>query len=130
MWFAVNHPDILGLIAVNQTEEAFSEFLFVSMDYQASDTPHIWPGIWSSADLMHNSGAPGGWQYSAMPVLCMHRHAWPLVSLCHFVGVHYDASGIRIRPAFPPRLGSYSYATGLVEMAYDANHSRFVCTYI
>ena len=128
MWFAVNHPTVLGLIAVNETEEAFREFVRNSMDFQARVAPNVWPGIWTSADLMHNDGAPGGWQRNAMPALCMHRHAWPLVSLRHLAGIHYEADGLRIRPAFPPRLGAYSLDTGLASVEYDGE-GTFVCTY-
>ena len=64
-----------------------------------------------------------------MPALCMHRHAWPLVSLRHLAGLHWDAQGVRLRPAFPRQLGEYSLRMGdLASIVFDGN-SKFTGHY-
>ena len=117
MWFAINHPTVIGLVAANATTLAWDEFERNSLDWQARTVPHLWPGIWTSTDQHHNDGDPGWGQ--GFPALCMHRHAWPLVSLRHLVGLHWDRHGLRVRPGLPQRLGRFEWSTGLASIAWD-----------
>ena len=119
MWPAVNHPTVLGLLAVNRTELAWTEFERNTLDWQARVSPDIWTGIWTGSDSVDDSGLPSEWTFS-FPALCVHRHAWPLFSLRHLAGIHYTADGILLRPGgVPARLGSYSWSTPLSAIAWD-----------
>ena len=53
----------------------------------------------------------------------MHRHAWPLVSLRHFAGIHFTADGLLIRPGLPSHLGAFDYNTALVSVAWDGKET-------
>eukprot|EP01052_Picozoa_sp_SAG31_P020976 SAG31_NODE_1600_length_7791_cov_15.201508_4_plen_92_part_00 len=64
MWPAVNYPTILGLAAVNRTQMAWEEFERNSLNHQARVSPHIWIGIWTSADSVSKDGLPSDWTYN------------------------------------------------------------------
>jgi hypothetical protein len=64
------------------------------------------------------SGLPGFWTDS-FPAFCIHRHAWPLVSLRYLVGVVPDAEGVLFRPAIPSAQGPYHYATTTASVTWD-----------
>ena len=96
MWPAVNGPTILGLLAVNRTEAAWTEFVRNTLQWQATQTPATWIGIWTSADSVNNDGMPSDWTNN-FPAFCMHRHAWPLFSLRQLTGLHFTADGILVR---------------------------------
>ena len=121
MWFAVNHPTVLGLVRANASAQAWEEFERNSLNWQARVTPHLWAGIWTSADQHHNDGDPG-WN-AAFPALCMHRHAWPLVTLRHLVGLQYGVDGLLVRPALPTAVGAYAWSSALSSLAWDGNHT-------
>lgn len=129
MWYSLNHPLVMGLVAVNQTEMAWDEFVRNSLHHQAATAPHVWSGVWTSGDVSHNDASAGPWNDTTFPALCMHRHAWPLVSLRTLVGVHYDAHGLVLRPGFPTRLGAYSYRVSeMISLSWDGA-DRFVGHY-
>ena len=121
MWAAINHPTILGLLHANQSSLAWQEFVLNSMRHQANTSGHVWVGIWTAADQHHNGGGPG-W-IESFPALCMHRHAWPLVSLRHFAGIHFTADGLLIRPGLPSHLGAFDYNTALASVAWDGKET-------
>ena len=118
MWPAVNYPTVLGLAAINRTDLAWEEFVRNSLHWQASVSPHIWTGIWTSADSVNADGLPSDWTNN-FPGLCMHRHAWPLLALRQLAGLHFTAEGLLIRPAIPAELGPFRYSTSLASLSFD-----------
>merc|ERR1712183_596525 len=120
MWPAVDHPLVLGLAHVHQIDLAWEEFERNSLQWQASVQPKIWAGLWTSGDQITQKGLPGLISY-AYPALCMHRHAWPQVSLVQLAGLHFESFGLAIRPAIPPRLGAYNVSTGVASVAFNGN---------
>jgi hypothetical protein len=67
MWFAINHPTVIGLLHANHTAEAWTEFERNSLNWQAKTSPEQWAGIWTSSDQNHNDG-DAGWG-AAFPAL-------------------------------------------------------------
>jgi hypothetical protein len=122
MWPAVNYPTVLGLLAINRTELAWEEYERNSLHWQAGVTPDIWIGLWTSADSVNADGMPSDWTHD-FPALCMHRHAWPVHTLRQLLGVHYTPDGLEIRPALPPRLGAFEWATQLSSLRWDGDRS-------
>ena len=122
MWPAVNYPTVLGLLAINRTELAWEEYERNSLHWQSGVTPEIWIGLWTSADSVNADGMPSDWTNN-FPALCMHRHAWPVHTLRQLLGVHYTSDGLEIRPALPPRLGAFEWATQLSSLRWDGNRS-------
>ena len=83
----------MGLAARNFTATAWEEFKRNSFDWQASVYPDHWLGQWTMADTVDGAGSwghdglPGNW--TLLPGLCTHPHAWPLVSFLSLLG--YDS---------------------------------------
>tara|TARA_B110000208_G_scaffold46860_1_gene62157 strand:- start:269 stop:3316 length:3048 start_codon:yes stop_codon:yes gene_type:complete len=124
MWPAVNHVTLMGLAAVNRSEDAWTEFLRNSLHWQSSVYPQHWLGQWTSADTVDGAGSwghagwPGNWTWG-FPALCTHRHAWPLVTFPFLAGLRFTPDGLDVKPALPPRLGAYSYESPLASIAFD-----------
>lgn len=118
MWPAVDHPIVLGLLAVNRTDLAWTEYERNTLHWQASVSPDYWVGIWTSSDSVNGDGTPSEWT-ADFPGLCTHRHAWPLVSARHLAGVLYTPTGIHIRPGLPVELGRYEWSTPLASLTWD-----------
>ena len=57
----------------------------------------------------------------AVPALCTHSHAWPLVSFPYLAGLRFTPTGLDIVPALPRELGAYSYESPLVSIAFDGD---------
>lgn len=117
-WPALTHPAVIGLLAVNRSAVAWEEFQRDSLNWQATVSPELWSGVWTSADTISNEGLPGIWTDS-FPAFCVHRHAWPLVSVRHLAGIIYTPSGVIIRPGIPAELGPYTYFTTVASIAWD-----------
>ena len=122
MWPAVDHPIIMGLLAVNKSALAWEEYERNSLHWQTSVSPDLWVGIWTSADSVNGDGTPSEWT-ADFPGLCTHRHAWPLVTARHLAGVTYTPTGVHIRPGLPVGLGQYKWATPLASLAWDGNRT-------
>lgn len=122
MWPAIDHPIVLGLAEVGQTELAWEEFERNSMNWEATVKPDIWAGLWTSADQVSQDGLPGVLDY-AFPALCMHRHAWPQVSLMQLAGLQFTGTGVHVRPAIPRRLGAFNLTTFIASIAWDGNRT-------
>ena len=118
MWPAMNHPMVMGLASTGHAELAWEEFLRNTMQWQATVSPAIWVGIWTSADTVDHNGLPGPWTYG-FPALCTHRHAYPLVSLPALLGITVTAVGLRVRPTEVAALADFDYRTRLVSLRRD-----------
>ena len=118
MWPALDYPTAMGLGRIGQTEEAWREFQRNSLSWQATVTPRVWAGIWSSADEISADGTTGpvGRNY---PALCMHRHAWPIVAAAALAGLHFDERGLVLRPMLPLRLGATNYTATTAALRWD-----------
>lgn len=53
------------------------------------------------APLLQRPGLPS---WDNFPVLCTHRHAWPLYALTKLAGISFDAAGLSLAPAAAPRM--------------------------
>jgi hypothetical protein len=121
MWPALDHPLLLGLARMNETELAWEEWMRNSLHWQTNVTGgKQWVGQWTSADAINNDGSPGVWTNN-YPVLCMHRHAWPLVSIQQLMGVQFSTTGVVVKPSLPASLGSYSFASPIASIEYVAS---------
>ena len=61
--------------------------------------------MWTTSDavdsfLSNDAGKPS---WDNFPVLCTHRHAWPLFSLTKLAGVNFNGPGLALTPAPLPR---------------------------
>jgi hypothetical protein len=57
----------------------------------------------------------------AVPALCTHSHAWPLVSFPFLAGLRFTPTGLDIVPTLPRELGAYSYESPLASIAFDGS---------
>jgi hypothetical protein len=94
-WAALDHPLLMGLARMNQTALAWTQFLRNTMQWQATMLPSMWVGIWTAGDHVQPT-VPVNYT-DAFPGLCIHRHAWPLVSFPFLAGVQFTAEGISLR---------------------------------
>ena len=102
---SLNQPWVWALAGINATD-AWEQFLLNSLAAEADtygDT--IWAGIWSSSDSVSSflASRPGVPLWGSFPVLCSHRHAWPLWALTKLAGINFDGTGLRLTPPALPR---------------------------
>jgi hypothetical protein len=92
---------------VNSTE-AWQEFLLGTSANNADVYGgSIWAGVWSASDVVNSflHVTPGQPSWPRFPVLCTHRHAWPLWALTKLAGVTFDERGALVAPPpLPPAL--------------------------
>ena len=65
----------------------------------------------------------------SFPALCMHRHAWPLVTLVEFVGLRFTVDGLLVKPALPRRLGAYAWRSPVASITYHPSNHTIVGHY-
>ena len=106
MWQgSINQPWVWALTGINASD-AWEQFLLNTLAAEAvAYGDQYWAGVWTSSDAVDSflSTDPGKPSWDNFPVLCTHRHAWPLYSLTKLSGIGFSAQGIRLSPAPLPR---------------------------
>jgi hypothetical protein len=125
---SLNSPWVWALAGINVTD-AWEQFLLNSLAAEAEVYGDaVWAGIWTSSDAVNSFVAevrrrsavalpagpptpaslpvqrPGLPSWDNFPVLCTHRHAWPLYALTKLAGISFDAAGLVVAPAAMPRM--------------------------
>jgi len=134
VWAALDGPLIWALASVDGAM-AWDEWLKNTRANHAEVYPDVWYGIWSGPDVFNStdSGHAGqtgydwglvdvnaaaqpstfrGLSWTAWPVMCMHRHAWPLYSAAKLAGIEFTAAGVTLAPAIPKE--QYSFESALI----------------
>lgn len=100
---SLNMPWVWALVQSINSTEAWEEFL-LGTSANTGDVygGEIWAGIWSASDVLNSflHTHPGQPSWPRFPVLCTHRHAWPLWTLTKLVGVTFEGGGVVLTP--PP----------------------------
>jgi len=110
IWPALTYPLVWGLTLVDKNM-ALDEWMKNSLAYEAEKYPDFWAGIWSGDDAVDSVLAehPGWPHYPDFPILCMHRHAYPLFTAAKLVGLNFVPEGVDIVPAMPDSIATYSF---------------------
>ena len=115
---SLNAPWVWALTLINSTD-AWEQWLLGTLgnegDIYGNET---WAGIWSSSDVVSSYLATGSGvedafplnasgrvigrvgqpAWDAFPILCTHRHAWPLWSLSKLAGIGFTEWGLELTP--------------------------------
>ncbi len=100
---SLNMPWVWALAERINSTEAWQEFLLGTSANNADVYgDRIWAGVWSASDVVNSflHVIPGQPSWPRFPVLCTHRHAWPLWALTKLAGVAFDERGAALAP--PP----------------------------
>lgn len=103
---SLNQPWVWALTTINATD-AWEQWLLNTLAAEAEAYGDaVWAGIWTSSDAVNSFLAqrPGLPSWDTFPVLCTHRHAWPLYALTKLAGVGFDATGLVLAPPAQPRV--------------------------
>jgi len=82
-WWSLNGPVILGLAGFDR-EEAWKRLKNMTLANMSKQFPDYWSSYWSASDnqessLIPEEGLPDqSYDYSNIPVICAHPHAWIL----------------------------------------------------
>jgi hypothetical protein len=98
---SLNQPWVWALVGINASD-AWQQFLQNTLATEAEAYGGTyWAGVWTSSDAVDSflSATPGRPSWDNFPVLCTHRHAWPLYSLTKLAGVTFDSQGLVLTPA-------------------------------
>ena len=104
MWAgSLNMPWVWALAQRVNSTQAWEEFLLGTSANNADVYGEsVWAGVWSASDVVNSflHPQPGQPSWPRFPVLCTHRHAWPLWALTKLAGVAFEEHGAALAP--PP----------------------------
>jgi len=125
VWASQSYPLVWALTKVNKSM-AFDEWIKNSLAYEAEIYPNYWAGIWSSSDSINSffSSNPGIAGWPEMPILCTHRHAWPLFTAAKLAGIEFTSQGIYIDPSIPLSNGNFSFYSDLASVCRIVSSGR------
>jgi hypothetical protein len=122
VWPAISHTLVWALAKTNASA-AWDQWIDLSLTSTTKSNPSFWPGIWTSADAWGPQGI--NWQ-SDFPMLCSHRHAWPVFTLARgLMGLDFSATGVAIAPSVPLEFGSFSFHSKVASIARDESGLRY-----
>jgi hypothetical protein len=134
VWAALDGCLVWGLATVDGAM-AWSEWRKNSRANHAEVYPDVWYGAWSGPDVFCSTDSPHagqtgydwglvdaeaaarpsayrGLSWTAWPVMCMHRHAWPLYSAAKLAGIEFNAAGVSLAPVIPE--AKFSFESRLI----------------
>ena len=100
---SLNMPWVWALAERINSTAAWEEFLLATSANNADVYGgSVWAGVWSASDVVNSfqHAHPGQPSWPRFPVLCTHRHAWPLWALTKLAGFGSDQHGAVLAP--PP----------------------------
>jgi hypothetical protein len=103
---SLNQPWVWALAGINATD-AWEQWLLNTLAAEAEVYGgDVWAGVWTSSDAVNSFLAqrPGLPSWDNFPVLCTHRHAWPLYALTKLAGIGFSAAGLEVAPPALPRM--------------------------
>jgi len=117
VWASQSYPLVWALTKVNKSM-AYDEWIKNTLAYEAEAYPDFWAGIWTSSDSVNsffsNQQGQAGWP--EMPILCTHRHAWPLFTAAKLAGLEFTAKGVWLEPSIPLSAGNFSFSSPLASI--------------
>jgi len=130
VWASQSYPLVWALTKVNKSM-AYDEWLKNTLAYEAEAYPNYWAGIWSSSDSVDSflSSTPGLASWPEMPILCTHRHAWPLFTAAKIAGIEFTSRGIHIEPSIPLSAGNFSFESDLASVFRTVSSGRIQSYY-